>query len=147
MTRLSRLKRLFFSFTNNRQSKKYKHGEIRQVSIKDIHEAKKSLEEAGGINYIGTNKNKNKSRSVTEEKYRHDIIASLHEGIDIFKDDEFKKASIESFAKSKMSIEEIKTHLDQVRELHLNSNNRIHGSVQRERETKLPQKNLPDHIR
>jgi hypothetical protein len=134
------LKRLFSG-----KSEKYKgENQIRQVSIKDIHEAKKSLEEVGGIEYrTNQSKNKQESRSVTEEKYRHDIIASLHEGIDVFKDDEFRKASIESFAKSKMTIDEIKTHLDQVRDL--NSNNRIHRSVQTQ--TKLPQKSIPDHIR
>ena len=127
------LKRLFFTFTNRQSEKcKCKHGEIRQVSIKDIHEAKKSLEEAGGIEF----RSNLKSKSVTEEKYRHDIIASLHEGIDIFKDNELRKASVESFAKSKMAIEEIKTHLDQVRSMqHVQ-----HGTTA----TKLPQKSIPE---
>jgi len=138
------LKRLF---STSRQNKKYKGGRaIRQGSIKEFKKVKQELEEAGGICNANANtkksaaeEEKNKDYDALKERHRYEIIESLHEGIDVFKDDEFRKASIESFAKSKMSIEDIKTHLDQVRLVN-NSSRRIGGSVQ----TKLPQKTIPD---
>ena len=66
------------------------------------------------------------NRELTEEKenllkeidslktqHRKEIITALHEGV--FADNDKRNWSIEVFTKSKMTIEEIKLHLDQIR--------------------------------
>jgi len=76
-------------------------------------------------------KENKKDRNTLEEGFRYDMIRHLHEGI-YFKSAEEKNKSIESFAKSKMTFEEITIHLNQVR------------SFRSENTTKLPQKSIPE---
>jgi cupin superfamily acireductone dioxygenase involved in methionine salvage len=102
-----------------------------QVSIEEYNKAKKELEQV--------NAKVETLEDSLKEEHRYDIIAAMHEGIDFFKNEEdYKKASVESFAKSNMTIDEIKTHLAQVRRL----NNRSSTVT-----TKLPQKSIQDDKR
>jgi RNA-binding protein YlmH len=66
-------------------------------------------------------KDKKKDRDTLEEGFRYDMISHLHEGI-YFKSNEEKNKSIESFAKSKMSFQDITTHLNQVRSFRSGTN-------------------------
>jgi hypothetical protein len=97
----------------------------------DLKEANTIIASLSEINKSLTElKNKKKDRDTLEEGFRYDMIRHLHEGI-YFKSEQERKNSIESFAKSKMSFEEITTHLNQVRNF-------------RSGTTKLPEKSIPE---
>ncbi|HJR84996.1 MAG TPA: hypothetical protein VJ772_06460 [Nitrososphaeraceae archaeon] len=91
------------------------------IKIESLTEINKSLAEI---------KEQQKDRNVLEEGFRYDMIRHLHEGI-YFKTDKQKEDSIESFAKSKMPIEEITWHLNQIRSFRATMNT-----------TKLPQTSI-----
>ena len=114
---------------------KRKKVEIPQtVSIEEYNKVKQALEEANNkITSLTEMKENKKDRNTLEEGFRYDMIRHLHEGI-YFKNDQDRKESIESFAKSKMIFEEITWHLNLVRSLRSEINTT----------TKLPQKSTSE---
>jgi hypothetical protein len=72
------------------------------VSIQEYNKLKLALEQAKAEN------------EVLKTQYRKDVISALHEGCNL--KDEDRNRSIESFTKSKMNFEEIKSHLDHLRD-------------------------------
>ena len=111
-----------------------------QISIEEHNKTKQALEEANAkiaslteINKSFTEMKENKKdRDTLEEGFRYDMIRHLHEGI-YFKSEQERKDSIESFAKSKMSFDEITWHLNLVRNFRSGMNT-----------TKLPQTSIAD---
>ncbi len=112
-------------------------------NIANIEVTKQQLEAIKPNKELSTNT----ADAIEKEAFRYEAITALHEayyeGFSI--NEQQMKDSIESFAKSNFSIEEIKWHLEQfrwhlehVRELE-NKNKTIHHQG-----TKLPQKSLPD---
>jgi len=107
---------------------------VETVPIEEYNKVKQALEQVDAKVQSLTKVNE----TVTEElntlqsKYRYDIVTALHECCR-FKSQDDKKASIDSFTKSKMSFEEISTFLEQLRH--------IKGV---EYGTKLPQKSIPE---
>jgi len=119
----------------------------RKVSTKEISKVKDALNKA--TNNIAIESIKSvieKEEKTAEQKdpelllegFRYDTITLLHEGID-YPSDEERNRSIEIYAKSKMTIEEVKSFLDHLREFQRNSRTKIG--------TKLPQRSRPDFIR
>jgi len=94
------------------------------------------------LEYARSHKKLTKTIPQEKEEFRYEIIAALFEGLHGMYDDvQYKKKSIDSFARSRMPIEEIKWYVNQVREFQ-NSNKTIQHPG-----TKLPQRSTPDHIR
>jgi len=108
------------------------------VSIEEHNKIKQVLKESNAKVQSLTEENKSVTEKLNtlQSDYRRDIITALHEGC-YFKSTEDKKSSIDSFTKSKMSFEEIKTHLDQVRYYLIKSGYAVEQGIS----TKLPQRN------
>lgn len=77
----------------------------RTVSIQEYNKLKQALEQA------------NKEIEAVRTQCRKEIIAALHAGIRCFKDDQDRNRSIDSFANSKMTLEEVSKRLDPLRDI------------------------------
>ena len=125
-------------FSNNNKPK----AKIETVSIEEHNKVKQALETITTENAALKQSNAQLAKeedSLRKEfeslkaQNRFQIVAAYHEGC-YFKNDEAKKASIESFTKSKMDFLEIATFLNQLRSLSKS------GSIELKQETKLPQR-------